>query len=86
MAVNVEVTAMGAGPQPPAGLCAPAPAYVPARFQTHKIAYAVARIGEVEVEIYVEPVAVGVAPGYVTPLGEPCVALQTVAGWSVRRR
>ncbi|MEZ0320063.1 MAG: hypothetical protein ABWK05_08760 [Pyrobaculum sp.] len=43
-------------------------------------------MGGVEIEVYVGPVALGVALGYVNIVGEPCITLQTVTGWAVRQR
>jgi len=64
------------------GLCGPGVQHRAASFVVRRIASAVVRAdgGEI-IEIYVEPVAVGLADGFITPWGEPCVSLQTVTAW-----
>lgn len=84
--VDIDVSARGPPERGALGLCSAGVSFVLARFRTEKIAKALARVGEVEVEIYVEPIALGIAPGYINTVGEPCVTLQTVTGWSVRQR
>jgi len=64
------------------GLCGPGVPYRAASFVAKRIATAVVKTdGDERIEIYVEPVAVGLADGFVTPWGEPCVSLQTVTAW-----
>ncbi len=68
------------------GVCTPGVPYRPMPFEVRNIATAVVRVEGLEIEVYVEPVSVVVAEGRVTPLGEPCIALHTVTGWTVRSR
>ncbi|ABL88629.1 conserved hypothetical protein [Pyrobaculum islandicum DSM 4184] len=69
------------------GICAPnvpnAPnvPYKPAGFKVEKMAKATVKAGEVTIQIYVEPIAVALAEGYITPFGEPCVSISTITGW-----
>jgi hypothetical protein len=69
-------------PERVVGLCGPGVQHRAASFVVRRIASAVVRAdgGEI-IEIYVEPVAVGLADGFITPWGEPCVSLQTVTAW-----
>ncbi len=68
------------------GVCTPGVPYRPVPFEVRDVATAVVRVEGLEIEVYVEPVSVAVAEGHVTPLGEPCIALHTVTGWTVRSR
>jgi hypothetical protein len=64
------------------GLCGPGVQHRAASFVAKRIATAVVKTdGDERIEIYVEPVAVGLADGFITPWGEPCVSLQTVTAW-----
>jgi len=64
------------------GLCGPGVQYRTAYFVARRIATAVVKTdGDERIEIYVEPVAVGLAEGFITPWWEPCVSLQTVTAW-----
>ncbi len=64
------------------GLCGPGVQYRAASFVAKRIATAVVKTdGNERIEIYVEPVAVGLAEGFITPWGEPCVFLHTVTAW-----
>jgi hypothetical protein len=64
------------------GLCGPGVQYRTTYFVTRRIATAVVKTdGDERIEIYVEPVAVGHAEGFITPWWEPCVSLQTVTAW-----
>lgn len=59
--------------------------YKPVRFTAFKPAQAVVETDGKIFDIYIEPVVVMVADGFITPLGEPCVALSTATGWVVRQ-
>jgi hypothetical protein len=64
------------------GLSGPGVQYGAASFVARRIATAVVKTDDNErIEIYVEPVAVGLADGFVTQWWEPCVSLQTVTAW-----
>jgi hypothetical protein len=64
------------------GLCGPGVQYRATSFVARRIATAVVKTdGNERIEIYVEPVAVGLADGFVTQWWEPCVSLQTVTAW-----
>jgi hypothetical protein len=64
------------------GLCGPGVQHRAASFIAKRIATAVVKTdGDERIEIYVEPVAVGLADGFITLWGEPCVSLQTVTAW-----
>jgi hypothetical protein len=64
------------------GLCGPGVQYGAASFVAKQIATAIVKTnGDERIEIYVEPVAVGLAEGFITPWWEPCVSLQTVTAW-----
>jgi len=63
------------------GLCSPGVQYRAASFVAKRIATAVVKTDDEMIEIYVEPVAVGLADGFITQWGEPCVSLQTVTAW-----
>ncbi|MCU7787674.1 MAG: hypothetical protein ACPL3C_11430 [Pyrobaculum sp.] len=85
VAVGISISARYIKPPTaPAGICATGTPYRPASFRTVKPAEAVINAGGREIEIYTEPLAVLIAEGYVTPEGEPCVAIQTVTGWTVK--
>jgi hypothetical protein len=62
-------------------LC-PGVQYRATSFVAKRIAIAVVETdGDGGIEIYVEPVAVDHAEGFITPWWEPCVSLQTVTAW-----
>jgi hypothetical protein len=64
------------------GLCGPGVQYRATSFVAKRIAIAVVKTnGDERIEIYVKPVAVGHAEGFITPWWEPCVSLQTVTAW-----
>lgn len=86
IAVAIDVSARGPPERGVLGLCSAGASFVPAKFRVEKIARALVRVGGVEIEVYVEPVALGVAPEYINIIGEPCITLQTVTGWTVRQR
>ncbi|MEM0463186.1 MAG: hypothetical protein QXS00_04890 [Pyrobaculum sp.] len=68
------------------GVCAPG--NVPYRsvpFAASKLAHAVIETDGRVFDIYVEPIAVMVADGFITPLGEPCIAVSTATGWVARQ-
>lgn len=64
------------------GLCGPGVPYRPTSFTVKRIATAVVKTGGNDrIEVFIEPVAVGMADGFITPVGEPCVVLHTVTAW-----
>jgi hypothetical protein len=64
------------------GLCGPGVQCGAASFVAKQIATAIVKTNDDErIEIYVEPAAVGLAEGFITPWWEPCVSLQTVTAW-----
>lgn len=68
------------------GVCAPGNVpYRPVPFAASKPAHAVVETDGKIFDIYVEPIAVMVADGFITPLGEPCIALSTATGWVARQ-
>ncbi|MGC8584162.1 MAG: hypothetical protein ACP5MH_10615 [Thermoproteus sp.] len=86
VSVATEVTARSKeGPSPPAGVCMGGGVpYKPLRFRVVRLARAVVKAEGRVFDIYVEPLAVMTAEGFVTPLGEPCVAISTAVGWNAR--
>jgi len=83
IAVGISVVARFARPPHGVrGICGPNTPYRPARFNVRRIASATVRTDSGEtIEIFVEPVAVGIADDFITAVGEPCVVLQTVTAW-----
>jgi hypothetical protein len=63
------------------GVCGPGVQYRAASFVAKRIATAIVKTNDERIEIYVEPVAVSLADGFITPWGEPCVFLHTVTAW-----
>ncbi len=64
------------------GICASGVPYRAASFTVKRLATAVVRTGgNDKIEVFVEPVAVGVADGFITSMGEPCIVLHTIAAW-----
>ncbi len=67
------------------GICGAGNApYRSASFKLVKMAHATVKVEGKVFEVFTEPVAVMIADGYITPLGEPCIALYTATGWSVK--
>ncbi len=87
IATTIDITARFIKPAGWAfGVCAPGNVtYKPVQFTAFKPAHAVIEADGKIFDIYVEPIAVMVADGFITPLGEPCVALSTATGWTVRQ-
>ncbi|AET32468.1 hypothetical protein [Pyrobaculum ferrireducens] len=86
VSVATEVAArFREAPSPPVGVCMGGGVpYRPIRFRVVKLARAVVKADGRVFDVYVEPLAVMAAEGFVTPLGEPCVAISTAVGWITR--
>ncbi len=68
-------------PQQVVGLCGDNVPYRPASFKLVELAHAVVRVDGRVFDVYIEPMAVMIADGFVTATGEPCVAIHTAIGW-----
>ncbi|WP_054854435.1 hypothetical protein [Vulcanisaeta distributa] len=81
IATTIDITARFNKPQQAIGICGTWNIqYRPTPFKVIKLAHAIIKVEGKAIEVYVEPIAVMVADGYITPTGEPCIATQMATG------